>query len=69
MKKFRIFLSVVTIMSLSAIPLVAATSTLSATPYRITLVEVMDVLYNNTIGAQPKFYVIEIKVLWNLQQI
>ncbi len=57
MKKFKFFLIVVAMMSLSAIPIIAATS-ISATPYRITLVEAMDVLYNNAIGAQPKFYVV-----------
>lgn len=56
MRKFILSLVITGIMLIGGISLSAEALNLSTEPYRVTIIESMDVLYNKTIGAQPRFY-------------
>ncbi|NOY09203.1 MAG: hypothetical protein GXP33_10235 [Spirochaetes bacterium] len=58
MKKFKITFIIAVVTLLGGISISAEALNLSADPYRVTIVEIMDVLYNKTIGAQPRFYIV-----------
>ncbi len=56
MRKFILSLVITGIMLIGGISLSAEALNLSTEPYRVTIIESMDVLYNKTTGAQPRFY-------------